>query len=144
MKTILRSRSRPNSTGGFLLVELMCAMVILLIGLMSLGLVMVSVSRQQEHARARRLVLAEAQSIFEEMRGVAPESIASAYQGRTYLVPGVTGNSPDGSVITAAVDQSNPRFLKVNLSAGWNVVGQVSSLTLEFELYASTANVNCN
>jgi type II secretory pathway pseudopilin PulG len=144
MRATVRARQESRQRAGFILVELMCAMAILLIGLMSLGLVMISLSRQQEHARARRMVLEEAQSILEEIRGVAPQSVVAAYQGRTYVVPGVTGNNPDGSAITVSIDDSNPRLLKITLGSSWNVVGQVSSMTLEFEVYASKSDVTCS
>lgn len=129
---------------GFTLVELVCALSILLIALLTAAGVMVSMSRQQEHAASRRSVLAEAQSIFEEMKGVAPQSIKAAYDGKSFPVHGVTGTQPAGTVITANVDNSNPSFLNITLTADWNAGGQDYTLTLENEIYASVASTNCN
>ncbi len=140
----MKAPSKHGDIAGFLLVELTCALAILMIGLMSLGLVMVSMSRQQEHSRVRRLVLAEMQGILEEIRAVSPQSIPAAYQGRTYVVPGVTGTNPDGTTITATVDDTNPRHLLINLTAGWSVVGQDSTLRLNLEVYAPKSSILCN
>lgn len=129
---------------GFTLVELMCALSIIMIALLTVAGVMVSMSRQQEHASSRRRVLAEARSLFEEMKGVAPQSIKAAYHGKSFLVPEVTGTQPAGTVITASVDNSNPNLLNITLTADWNAGGQDYTLTLENEVYASVASTNCN
>jgi len=144
MSIAMSAPGNKRQLEGFTLVELVCALSIILIALLTVAGVMVSMSRQQEHAASRRRVLAEAQSILEEMKGVAPQTIKAAYHGKTFLVPGVTGTQPAGAVITANVDNSNPNFLNITLTADWNAGGQDYTLTLENEIYASIVSTNCN
>jgi Tfp pilus assembly protein PilV len=144
MSHAIKARGKTAGLEGFTIVELVCAMSILVIGLLTVAGVMVSMSRQQEHAASRRLVLAEAQSLLERMKGVAPKSIAAAYHGKGFLVHGVTGTQPAGNVITASIDDSNPNFLNITLTADWNAGGQDYTLILENEVYASAANTICN
>lgn len=143
MSVAMTAPGKTMRLEGFTLVELVCALSIIMIALLTVAGVMVSMSRQQEHAASRRRVLAEARSIYEEMKGVAPQWITAAYHGKSFLVYGVTGTQSAGTVITANVDNSNPSFLNISLSADWNAGGQDYTLTLENEIYASVSSTNC-
>ncbi len=127
-----RNRSR---TAGFTLMEIAISVSILIVGLVSLAGVLVSISHQREELTVRRTVLGRARSIVEEIKGVSPDTVAQAYNGLAYMVEGVTGNGNNGEAITVAVDTTNPRLIRVTLTASWTAFNKSESLVLESEIY---------
>ena len=130
-----KGTSPASRTHGMTLVEVVCASVVVVIGLLSVAGVMGLVSQQREQSAAKRLVLGQIQTIFEEMRSVSPEWLSSTYNGRTYTVPGTTGTNADGSAIVASVDSTNPDLLLVTLTGTWHVVGQDETLSMTTRIY---------
>ena len=132
--------TRPDQ--GFMLVEIMCATVVAVIGLLSLAGVMGLVSHQREQAAARRLVMDRMQNLFEEIRGVSPETVLSAYDGKTQSIPGVQGTNTDGTALSVDIDATDPKLLSVILTGNWSAAGQDTSYTLVMKIHNSIGK-NC-
>ena len=125
-----------------MLVEIMCATVVAVIGLLSVAGVMGLVSHQREQAAARRLVLDRMQNLFEEIKGISPETVLSAYDGRTQSIPGVQGTNTDGSTLSIDIDATNPKLLLLTLTGNWTAAGQDTSYALVMKVLNPTGK-NC-
>jgi Tfp pilus assembly protein PilV len=134
-KETSKGTSKTSKTNGITLIEVVCASVVVVIGLLAVAGVMSLVSQQREQSAAKRLVLGQMQTIFEEMRSLSPEWLSSTYNGRTYTIPGATGTNPDGSAVVASVDATNPDLLIVTLTGSWHVAGQDETLSMATRFY---------
>lgn len=124
-----------------MLVEIMCATVVVVIGLLSLAGVMGLVSHQREQAAARRLVLDRMQNVFEKIKGISPETVLSAYNGQTQSIPGIQGTNPDGSALAIDIDASNPKLLVLTLTGNWSAASQDTSYTLVTKIHNPTGEI---
>ena len=111
------------------------ALVLLVVGLVSLAGLIVSISRQREMASARRLVLGRGISLLEEIKGAPPETLVVTYHGATRTVAGVMGSNVDLSALTVNVDASNPNLLVVVVTGSWVISGATDTMALRTEIY---------
>ena len=123
---------------GLTLIEISVATSVLVVGLISLGGVMVSLSHQRDQVEVKHLVLGRAKSLLEEIKGTAPESIVLTYDGKTYSVNGVAGASLDGTALTVSVDSTNPMLIAVSIRGAWMVGGASEDLELYTEIFSPT------
>lgn len=121
--------------GGFTLVELMIAVGVLLVAVLTLAAFVVPLSRQREQSEALRTVLSAARSRLEEIKGVDPALVEATYDGRTFDVPGIDGAKGGGSTLEVTVDATSPDLLVVTVTATWNVLGHVEAFELTTDLY---------
>lgn len=110
---------------GLTLVEAVIASSVLVVGLVGLAGVFISVSGGREQAALRTLVQSQAQSLLEEIKGVAPETVVGTYDGLT---------NPE-SGLTVTVDSTNPKLLVVTVSAEWIVRTNLENLAFTTEIY---------
>ena len=128
---LLRNRHR-----GYTLVEVMVAITLLVVGIMALAAIIVPLSRQREQVEAKFLVLERARSLLEEISGIAPENIASTYNGKTYIVSHVSGANADGTAIAVSVDSTNPKLVLVTVTGAWTLGGHTETLSLQTASYS--------
>lgn len=110
---------------GLTLVEAVIASSVLVVGLVGLAGVFIAVSGGREQAALRTLVQSEAQSLLEEIKGVAPETVVGTYDGVTQSELG----------LTITVDSTNPKLLVVTVSAEWVARQNLENLVLTTEIY---------
>ena len=114
----------------------MVATALWLVSMMALAGIVVPLSQQREQVESRYLVLAQARSIAEEIKSVAPETITQQYHANTYTVTGVSGANQDGTVITVTVDATNPQFVAITISGAWYVGTHTETLEIQTEIYS--------
>jgi Tfp pilus assembly protein PilV len=124
-----------RGAGGFTLIELVIALSLMVLGLVSLAGVFVPLSRQGDQAEADTAVLHRARSLLEEIHATAPDLVASTYDGDAHTVPGVQGNGPGGTALTVDVDSTNPKLLIVTVTGDWTAGGTAQSLVLGTRIY---------
>ncbi len=135
MRPLRGRRAGAEGALGFTLIEMALAISILVVALMALAGVIVTNDRHREEVAARRVVLAEAESILEEIKGAVPEAVAGTYHGATYPVSGVTGNGAGGTALTVNVDATNSKLLEVTVTGSWVSLGVNQTLTLRTQIY---------
>ena len=130
----VRSKRRARRE-GFTLIEIMIAVGILLVAVLSLAAIIVPLSRQREQVDALQTVMSAAKSQLEEIKGIDPAFVAATYHGQTYNVPGIDGANTGGSVLEVTVDSTIPTLLVVTVTGAWNILGNVETLDLSTEIY---------
>ena len=120
---------------GFTLFEVAVSISILLIGLTSLAGVFITIRHQRQEQATRRVVLQAATDILEEIKGVAPEWIATGYNGMKVSLEGVYGTGTNSTALSVTVDSSNPALLIVTVTGGWTSNGRDHSLDLQSEIF---------
>ena len=122
--------------GGFTLIEIMAATGLLLIAIMAIAVIVVPLNRQREQIEVRSAVMFGAKSLIEEIKGSAPEFVATVYDTQTYNVTGVDGANGDGTTLSVAVvSPTDPKLLEVTVTGSWNVHGHVETLDFTTEIY---------
>lgn len=149
--------------GGFTLVEVTVAMIVMVVGLVSLAGLIVSISHHREAAAAKRLMLGRAARILEEIKGTTPDVIWTAYDKKKFRYGSnvsssggssydaetgaytidqgfydgslSSGNPSELATIIVSVDRTNPKLLVVTLNGTWTVSGLAHTLVLQTEIY---------
>ena len=125
-------------TRGFTPIEVATTITVLVIGFVALAGVMVPISQQSEQVAAKSEVTRQARSVLEQIKGLAPENVASTYNGATYFVQGITGTNNDGSALTVTVDSTNPKLVVVTVTGSWvDPGGTTETVVLRTEIYSS-------
>ncbi len=120
-----------RGTAGFTMVETLIAITLLTIGLVSIGVLVVSSTRQTELEDDRQRVLESARNLLEQVKASDPQLIVQTFDEQQYSVPGVDGD------VTVSIDATDPALLGVTVTAGWNSGGSGMSLVLETQIYNS-------
>ena len=128
---------------GFSLIELCASMVLLLTGIVFLASTVVSASHHHDCITAERLVMAEIQSLVEEMRGLSPDLLLSSYGSQSVSVYGVEGLAGGGAAITSSVDSSNSELFLITLSAHWQAGGEEKSFSIGTRVAAQATSSEC-
>lgn len=134
-------RVRAAATGGFTLLELMAATTLLVVAIMAIGAIVVPITRQREQVAAKSRVLAVAQGLLEEMKGVAPETIYTTYNNTTHDVADVEGTYTSNRAVLVTVDKTNPTLIVVTVSGSWNIDNHTETLELVTEIYSSAGQM---
>ena len=120
-----------RGTAGFTMVETLIAITLLTIGLVSIGVLVVSSTRQTELEDDRQRVLESARNLLEQVKASDPQLIVQTFDEQQYAVPGVDGD------VAVSIDATDPALLGVTVTAGWNSGGSGMSLVLETQIYNS-------
>ena len=120
-----------RGTAGFTMVETLIALTLLTIGLVSLGVLVVSSTRQTELEDDRQRVLESARNLLEQVKASDPQLIVQTFDGQQYAVPDVDGD------VAVSIDATDPALLGVTVTADWNSGGSGMSLVLETQIYNS-------
>ena len=120
-----------RGTAGFTMVETLIALTLLTIGLVSLGVLVVSSTRQTELEDDRQRVLESARNLLEQVKASDPQLIVQTFDGQQYEVPDVDGD------VAVSIDATDPALLGVTVTADWNSGGSGMSLVLETQIYNS-------
>jgi type II secretory pathway pseudopilin PulG len=125
---------------AFTLLELAAASAVMFMAVVSLAGVIIAVSHQREQIAVKSRVLAGAQNLLEEIKGVAPDVIETGYNGRKYPIQDVTGASSDGTVLAVSVDATDANLLVVTVAGDWVATGNRENLRLQTEIYKPSAH----
>ncbi len=127
---------------GFTLLELVITTGILIFALCGILATYIACLELSETTKNSNLALNSASRVLEEIRSAPFLSIFSSYNGYTFQVSGMPGNSSLGRVV---IDDTDPALLNVNIGVCWRqkaskVIGecQLSGETVIF----SDANGN--
>ncbi len=120
-----------RGTAGFTMVETLIAITLLTIGLVSIGVLVVSSTRQTELEDDRQRVLESARNLLEQVKASDPQLIVQTFDGQQYEVPDVDGD------VAVSIDATDPALLGVTVTADWNSAGSGMSLVLETQIYNS-------
>lgn len=120
-----------RSTAGFTVIETLIALTLLTVGLVSLGVLVVSSARQTELEDDRQRVLESARNLLEQVKASDPQLIVQTFDEQQYPVPGVDGD------VAVSIDATDPALLGVTVTADWNSGGSGMSLVLETQIYNS-------
>ncbi len=113
-----------NGQKGVTLLEVVIALAVIAISLLSVVSVIVHTTNLKDSTRELTISKEAAQARFEEMRDADFATVAAAYNGRVTAVPGLAGGNE-----TITVDASNPDLLDVKIVIQWNTVGGVTTYT---------------
>ena len=128
-------KSLTDPKGGFTLIEVMAATSLLSIAVLALAALVVPLNRQREQVEARQLVLIDARSLTEEIKGSDPAFVESTYDTQTYNVTGVDGANGDGTTLSVTVNSPDPKLLEVTVSGSWNIDGHVETMDLSTDIF---------
>lgn len=120
-----------RGTAGFTMVETLIAITLLTVGLVSLGVLVVSTTRQTKLEDDRQRVLESARNLLEQVKASDPQLIVQTFDGQEYAVPDVDGD------VAISIDATDPALLGVTVTADWNSGGSGMSLVLETQIYNS-------
>ncbi len=124
-----------ESASGLTLVELVIAATVLTVAFGGMGTLLVSLTRQRGETEKRTIVAMEAENKIEEITGMDPNNIQTAYDGTTYFVSGIEGDHPDDSVLSVSVVYQETRLLAVTVTGAWRDEGITRNLVLYTEFY---------
>ena len=113
-----------NGQKGVTLLEVVMALAVIAISLLSVVSVIVHTTNLKDSTRDLTISKEAAQARFEEMRDADFATVAAAYDGRVTAVPGLASGNE-----TITVDATNPDLLDVRIDITWNSVGGVTTYT---------------
>ncbi len=113
-----------NGQKGVTLLEVVMALAVIAISLLSVVSVIVHTTNLKDSTRDLTISKEAAQARFEEMRDADFATVAAAYNGRVTAVPGLSNGNE-----TITVDATNPDLLDVRIVITWNAVGGVTTYT---------------
>jgi len=112
---------RKKQVKGFTLAELLLAVSILAFVLTGLLLTFISCLTLNETTKNLTFAINSAQDRLEEIRDYTFSQIHNDYNGHTFEIPEIPGNSRG----VVEVDNSNPDLLKITVIVCWRQKGKV-------------------
>ena len=113
-----------NGQKGVTLLEVIIALAVIAIALLSIVSVIVHTTNLKDSTRELTISKEAAQARFEEMRDADFSNLAAAYNGQVNAVPGLANGSE-----TITVDAANPDLLDVKIVIQWDGVGGQTTYT---------------
>ncbi len=113
-----------NGQKGVTLLEVVIALAVIAISLLSIVSVITHTSNLKDSTRELTISKEAAQARFEEMRDADFATVAARYNGQVNAVPGLANGSE-----TITVDATNPDLLDVKIVIQWNSVGGTTTNT---------------
>ncbi len=113
-----------NGQKGVTLLEVVIALAVIAISLLSIVSVITHTSNLKDSTRELTISKEAAQARFEEMRDADFATVAATYNGRVTAVPGLANGNE-----TITVDATNPDLLDVKIEIQWDSVGGTTTYT---------------